>query len=433
MYVPVNMKSDLTSWRVLRGKQWEAEESMRLTCVEGHTGDHYYSVQHYGSKYSSILVASNLVDFRSHVFPPVPSTSATKISGDWSSLSYWDIHRRAWVSFSTADAVGISEGMPVWLSTVARGKSKEPSYLVNDEGSNGGWMLYFRRSDHGSEVEQRLEIGAEGILNGAQISTLSDSEMEAHQQQMELKISRSRRGDYLWVWVRSNGKGLEPYLLRCEATADNMLHSIPSQRVVSVFSYHDSHRRHIMERSVLSRQTERILAVETDLLNNSNTRSSLVGARGSADIDGATAARGRIRWFMNNEPIEVTAVIFLGADVVSWIENYLNTHEGVLASDISSCFFYHGGLSLPEPLVYAAEIVCVLIGAKPVTMVNSIAPSYIVLCLKVILILLISIIRFNTPRSRTSNGSSHLFLSWWRRFWQPRSCQDLIRLCLTLG
>ena len=42
---------------------------------------------------------------------------------------------------------------------------------------------------------------------------------------------------------------------------------------------------------------------------------------------------------------------------------------------VPGCFLYHSSLSLPSPLVYAAEIVCLLMGAKPVVMIQYATPS----------------------------------------------------------
>lgn len=44
-------------------------------------------------------------------------------------------------------------------------------------------------------------------------------------------------------------------------------------------------------------------------------------------------------------------------------------------SGLSSCFHYHAGVGLPRPLVYAAELVCLLIGAKGVVMLQYDTPS----------------------------------------------------------
>jgi hypothetical protein len=70
-----------------------------------------------------------------------------------------------------------------------------------------------------------------------------------------------------------------------------------------------------------------------------------------------------------NITFQLSAAFFIGHDVISWISRYIDDHEGVFG-DLSSCFLYHAALAMPKPLVYAAEIICFLMGAKPVVMIQ---------------------------------------------------------------
>jgi hypothetical protein len=63
-------------------------------------------------------------------------------------------------------------------------------------------------------------------------------------------------------------------------------------------------------------------------------------------------------------------VIYIGRNPTALIENYIYDVEGVLADDVSSCYMYHAGVSIPASLIYATEVMCVLIGAKPVNLVS---------------------------------------------------------------
>jgi hypothetical protein len=106
--------------------------------------------------------------------------------------------------------------------------------------------------------------------------------------------------------------------------------------------------RHIMERSTLSAHT-----------------GSLRARRGSGDAPA--------QYIMDGIHVDIMSAVQLGGDVMQWTYDYLRTHDGVLNPEISSCFFYHGGITIPDSLVYLAEIICVLIGAKPIVMVFSIS------------------------------------------------------------
>lgn len=71
--------------------------------------------------------------------------------------------------------------------------------------------------------------------------------------------------------------------------------------------------------------------------------------------------------------LEITAALPLNASATMHLKHYIERHEGLFQT--SSCFFYHSAVAIPEPLVYAAEIVCVLMGYKPVAMVQYTSPS----------------------------------------------------------
>mmetsp|Transcript_20522 Transcript_20522/g.33114 ORF Transcript_20522/g.33114 Transcript_20522/m.33114 type:complete len:320 (-) Transcript_20522:73-1032(-) len=73
------------------------------------------------------------------------------------------------------------------------------------------------------------------------------------------------------------------------------------------------------------------------------------------------------------QQLDVISVIPMNATAMDYVLEWLRMHEGMYG--ISSCFMYHSGTSLPEPFVYAAEIACVLLGAKPIGMVQFTSPS----------------------------------------------------------
>jgi len=75
----------------------------------------------------------------------------------------------------------------------------------------------------------------------------------------------------------------------------------------------------------------------------------------------------------NGVVMDILSAIPLGTTAIEYIRQYLGMHEGMYG--ISSCFMYHSGTSLPEPFVYAAEIACVLSGAKPIGMIQFTSPS----------------------------------------------------------
>jgi hypothetical protein len=97
-----------------------------------------------------------------------------------------------------------------------------------------------------------------------------------------------------------------------------------------------------------------------------NMHTNLLSAHKSSEESSSA-----VTYLMNNIQVEMLGVVNIGEDVVEWIHDHLKSHDGILNPEISSCFFYHGGMTIPDALVYAAEIVCVLIGAKPLTLVRN--------------------------------------------------------------
>ena len=62
------------------------------------------------------------------------------------------------------------------------------------------------------------------------------------------------------------------------------------------------------------------------------------------------------------------SVFSIGPDVLRFIQRYIINKEGK-PNGMSSCFLYHAAASIPQALVYATEIACVLMGYKPLTLV----------------------------------------------------------------
>ena len=380
-YVPVGFESDKSKWNVLNNRSWQTDDGISVKCTRGQVGTHFYSVQHAGSSYSTLLVETRLVDttIGSSADPPLPAKAPSMITlnlgsslgSSGTSYSYWHLHTKSWISFRRSEAVCFARGMPVWVKTIARGKSIQPAMLITDEGITNGWALYFRLSDKGSEVERRVEVGTEGLLNGVGIEELSTEEMEVMVKKFDTAIAMSKQGSYLWAWLKVGMNDVEPYILRCEGTSDQLWGEDDSKvgglSTISVFSYHDSNRRHIMQRSVLDRHTERLVVTRKEIgrLNN-----RAVGAEGQLFDQPTEELSSSYTYTLNGKhSVKLLGLVSIGPDAISWIQDYLNSHDGILASDVPSCFFYHGGQAIPEPFVYAAEILCVLMGAKPLSMV----------------------------------------------------------------
>ena len=135
-------------------------------------------------------------------------------------------------------------------------------------------------------------------------------------------------------------------LLECVAKSDTKI----------LFKYYISDRRGAMRQTVLSRDTGYFTYIIGSNVSNKKT------SRKPFLLDETFTK------------IQASAVFFIGTDVLGYIRNYLKYKEN-LSNGLSSCYMYHGAVTLPLQLVYAAEIVCVLTGAKPLAMVRYSLPS----------------------------------------------------------
>jgi hypothetical protein len=80
---------------------------------------------------------------------------------------------------------------------------------------------------------------------------------------------------------------------------------------------------------------------------------------------------GRYVWSMDSSsPLTLISLFVIGPRPIEWIRDYIVSHEKVLNPTLSSCFMYHGGTTIPQQFIYAAEILCVLMGGKPLAMVG---------------------------------------------------------------
>ena len=232
-------------------------------------------------------------------------------------------------------------------------------YLINEEHSgDNGWSLNFRlengttyvspNSQQPSVIEEEeivIRIGPAsthsrpGALSGFSLFPLPETKL-SHYISNNLKsvLSNVMIGDYLWLWSASM-KGLgnkvetSDVLLKCSSRTNNIV----------LFEFFVNDRRDAMKQTVLSKHTEYYSAII-----ESNTGEII---------------------FKNekNVTIDVRSVLYIGNDIVSYILRYLDMKEGY--AGLSSCYMYHAGVSLPRPLVYAAEILCVLLGSKPAVLV----------------------------------------------------------------
>jgi hypothetical protein len=164
--------------------------------------------------------------------------------------------------------------------------------------------------------------------------------------------SRGSLNQYRKVMTIPRLEENEEIVLKCIARNDDKL----------IFQYYPSHRREQMAQSELIRDGD---LYEFDLTSYNFSQASR--SHGSLTPMEMMLFSNVGHGLM--EKVVISGVFSLTSNPIPFIRDYIREKEGV-AGQLSACYFYHAAVSLPQPLLYAAEIICVLMGAKPVVLVS---------------------------------------------------------------
>lgn len=228
-------------------------------------------------------------------------------------------------------------------------------------------------------------------------------------------IGGIKTGDYVWIWYSggvvaekgavgaSSGDddSVDELLLRCMSRTDSLL----------VFEYFPTHRQDQMRQSRLSKDTEFVSMQLTSC------------AMEGHDLRGCSSVAAMLTLSFRNTTIALHGLIPIGRDALGYLHRHLVHKEGT-PNGMSSCYMYHAAVSMPQALIYAAEILCVLIGSKPVTLVNDLSTAVVNDLSSAVVNdlsteLSPSLYRYSTRRVRTTSGSSR-----WCRIWCVPSCHS---------
>lgn len=177
------------------------------------------------------------------------------------------------------------------------------------------------------------------------LRALTQSELVSVTQHAIRNISLIKPGDFAWLWYKRTTVEaviVEEMLVKC----------IGSSGGIVVLQTYLTDRKAAMSRSALEQEID--LFVITLPFNSDND-----------DIQPILTGRGSFE----THNMQFLSVFSMGSDLVGWIQTYILSHEGVFGS-LSSCFLYHAAIAMPRALIYATELVCHLMGAKPIVLVQ---------------------------------------------------------------
>ena len=258
---------------------------------------------------------------------------------------YYDRRRSRWEALESVSYV-LPFGHPSFFRRHKKQSGEQnlfecTSVLINDEFLYEYWRLMMRCLDTGREF--LVNFGERGVWSddddgGVDLRILNREEKNEYARHLNANLEENtKQGEFVWSFLEvktGHAVRTEELLLKCVGVSS-------SKRV---FQYYPTDRREAMSRTALGQDTDLLIV---DLSTKSHY---FVGSRSISSV-------------------AVVSMIRIGQNVVDWIADYLISHEGVFGG-LSSCFLYHAAIAMPKSLVYASELVCLIMGSKPVVMVQ---------------------------------------------------------------
>jgi hypothetical protein len=420
-----------TDWKWSSNNEWKTVENLKLICTDepsssssssssssiekdGQWNEFYFEISMFeegkDDVHSMILLPN---------FIPNPLNSHDSVNNKFEAIAFKTDDPRQLVHLSNFQII-CSMGTPIHL-TNRNGKSTVARLINQELGGNKSWRLTFRRIYSNSDTDTRSQTSASAQFsddpqwgldpeiditvhaNGAiseewTFRPLHASECVTSDTRALHDLKSTRPGDFIWAWAspsaiwarqgnakwrRGDAEEVEEALWQC------LSHSMNTW----TFRLFPADRRAQMEQSALQRDAELIFValmppsagqedaedcqVKTEVMDS---QGNILNEKDEEDNNNRKryaedSLGGQVRVTLENGIREVHFVglrdlVHLGRNILPLIRTYVMRKETALGPDLSACYLYHAGVSLPAPLVYAAEIICVLIGAKPVTMVS---------------------------------------------------------------
>lgn len=336
---PVGFDVD-EKWYFLSGNEWKKADDVKALCLSSKNDiydddqeqGYYYAVEYYDNVEYTMK--------QSFWIPLLPSSDTNTVTKSNSKLLIKS--KKEWIDISKIVTI-CGFGHPVLINNKV---TSNIFHLVNAEhAANPGWRLAFKgttvvNSNSTEEIEAIFDLSRDGkISDGHTIqSYLSPTIKNNFNNYLASQFININVDEWVWLFYSHVDKDTlieekQKVLLRC----------IRKDLSITLFRFYPNDRVEIMKQTVMSRELEFF------------TLNSTEGIITMTDNLGFS--------------VKILGAVFIGNDVLSYIKNYLLDKEGQFG-DMSSCFMYHASVLIPDPLVYAAEILCLLIGSKPVTMIQ---------------------------------------------------------------
>ena len=256
---------------------------------------------------------------------------------------YFDSHVKLWKNIDSVSS-HVPMGKPKLLKVTRKSTTFQcNAVMINDEFLYDYYRLMLRCLE--SDEEYLIHYNGEGVWADDFDVELLPIPTQAAEKNINGALVQgfvnTVPGDFVWLWYDTVSTFMNK-------TEDLLLKCIGSNGDIRVFQYYLTDRKDAMMRTPLSQETD-LLVVEMDKARQSVSM-QFVGA-------------------LSFSTTEMTAAFYIGHDIIGWLTKYLEDHENVFGG-LPSCFLYHAAIAMPKSLVYAAELLCLILGAKPVVMVQ---------------------------------------------------------------
>lgn len=385
-FIPVGHEDDDTVWKWLQKGKWEEFPDMQVVCADAYYADqpqserHYFTIEYFDPVTNEPEHSVLVPDFNPFLFAKQEGKAederSYKVPGkivkkktDGKFAAYLNNRTGKWVLLHSIKTIAAMGALVMVTDTSV--PQEHVCVLVKEEhGGQAGWRLSLKHATtplqltteqpyHQVVDEYLVEVNSNGVEPRYKIAELSSSVSEVWWGRVALDLSTVKVGDYLWTWLAPvSGEEVVPTesifeaLIKCVAVREETLGD--RTVVTSLYEYYDSDRGEVLRQTLLSRDTE--------LVQIKITKPVYDGGKNSKYAAPDVQYKGVKH--------QLHSSVSLGSDIIGFVRRYLVNKEGH-PHGMSSCYMYHAAVSMPQVLVYAAEIVCVLIGAKPLTMVNT--------------------------------------------------------------
>lgn len=211
-----------------------------------------------------------------------------------------------------------------------------------------------------NDDEVLLEIEGSGNIRGGAFSVrhLTSEERQKALRSAQQYVAAAKPGDFVWLWIApipaAEGEAFQyvPHIEKelTERADEILVKCVARANQTILFEYYPTDRLQAMRGTILQSDTTFL--------------SATLHLDSSGELQDLNLA-------INGRPIALSAAFPIGppVQVVSFLRRYIETKEG-RPNGMSSCYMYHAAASMPQALLYATEILCVLMGFKPLTLVS---------------------------------------------------------------